>query len=47
MTDDHFLRTPVCALLGTEEHGRWRIAPVGAVRRSSRRYRQGTLILET
>ncbi len=35
------------ALLGTEEHGRWRIAPVGAVRRSSRHYRQGTLILET
>src|SRR5437868_9828400 len=32
------------ALLGTEEHGRWLLCPV---RRVSRRYREGTLILET
>jgi GH15 family glucan-1,4-alpha-glucosidase len=35
------------ALLGDEEHGRWLIAPVGEVRGVSRRYREGTLILET
>ena len=35
------------ALLGSPEHGRWLIAPAGEVRRSSRRYRDGTLILET
>lgn len=35
------------ALLGNEEHGRWKIAPVGEVRRVDRRYRDGTLILET
>jgi GH15 family glucan-1,4-alpha-glucosidase len=35
------------ALLGQEEHGRWLIAPVGEVRGVSRRYREGTLILET
>src|SRR4051812_13247709 len=35
------------ALLGTPEHGRWRIAPVGEVRRVRRQYRQGTLVLET
>jgi GH15 family glucan-1,4-alpha-glucosidase len=35
------------ALLGTPEHGRWLIAPAGEVRKVSRRYRQGTLILET
>jgi GH15 family glucan-1,4-alpha-glucosidase len=35
------------ALLGEEKHGRWLIAPVGEVRSVSRRYRQGTLILET
>jgi len=34
------------ALLGTEEHGSWRIAPVGEYR-STRRYRDGTLVLET
>src|SRR6266536_3447334 len=32
---------------GEEKHGRWLIAPVGEVRSVSRRYRQGTLILET
>jgi GH15 family glucan-1,4-alpha-glucosidase len=35
------------ALLGTPEHGRWRIAPAGGQPRVSRRYRDGTLILET
>jgi len=35
------------ALLGDEENGRWQIAPVGAVRPASRRYRDGTLVLET
>jgi GH15 family glucan-1,4-alpha-glucosidase len=35
------------ALLGTPEHGRWQIAPVGEVRKVSRRYRKGTIILET
>jgi GH15 family glucan-1,4-alpha-glucosidase len=35
------------ALLGTPEHGRWKIAPVGAPANVSRRYRDGTLVLET
>jgi GH15 family glucan-1,4-alpha-glucosidase len=35
------------ALLGNEEHGRWIIAPAGDVRRIERRYRDGTLVLET
>jgi GH15 family glucan-1,4-alpha-glucosidase len=35
------------ALLGDERHGRWLIAPSGEVRAVSRRYRQGTLVLET
>jgi GH15 family glucan-1,4-alpha-glucosidase len=35
------------ALLGDERHGRWLLAPVGGVRRVSRRYRPGTLVLET
>jgi GH15 family glucan-1,4-alpha-glucosidase len=35
------------ALLGDEQHGRWLIAPVGGVRRVTRRYRPGTLVLET
>jgi GH15 family glucan-1,4-alpha-glucosidase len=35
------------ALLGTEEHGRWLICPSEPVREVSRRYRKGTLILET
>jgi len=34
-------------LLGDERHGRWLVAPAGEVRSSSRRYRPGTLILET
>ncbi len=36
-----------CALLGTPENGRWLLAPAGAIRRTSRRYRARTLILET
>ena len=49
--------SPACfaALLGTEQHGRWRIAPVGAAEDGAaqpdgpvtRRYRPDTLILET
>src|SRR2546422_3322879 len=35
------------ALLGTPEHGCWRLAPAGEVRRVSRRYRGDTLVLET
>ncbi|HXE51761.1 MAG TPA: glycoside hydrolase family 15 protein [Tepidisphaeraceae bacterium] len=35
------------ALLGTPEHGRWLITPVGAARSIRRRYRDSTLILET
>ena len=35
------------ALLGDEENGRWKIAPTQEVRRRSRRYRPGTLLLET
>jgi GH15 family glucan-1,4-alpha-glucosidase len=35
------------ALLGDERHGRWVVGPVGEVRASSRRYRPGTLVLET
>jgi GH15 family glucan-1,4-alpha-glucosidase len=34
-------------LLGTEDHGRWKIAPVGGIRSVTRRYRPGTLVLET
>ncbi len=35
------------ALLGDERHGRWLLAPAGRVGRISRRYRPGTLVLET
>ena len=35
------------ALVGDDRHGRWRLAPAGAVRATSRRYRPGTLVLET
>jgi len=35
------------ALLGAREHGRWSIAPSARVRSVRRRYRQGTLVLET
>lgn len=35
------------ALLGTPDHGRWRIGPAGPGWSTLRRYRPGTLILET
>ena len=35
------------ALLGDDRHGRWLVAPAGQVRAMSRRYRPGTLVLET
>ncbi len=35
------------ALLGDESHGHWLIAPAGETRATSRRYRPGTLVLET
>jgi GH15 family glucan-1,4-alpha-glucosidase len=41
--------SPSCfsALLGSNAHGFWLVAPVGEVRSCSRRYRPGTLVLET
>ena len=41
--------SPACfaALLGDESNGRWQIAPATEVLRVERRYRTGTLILET
>ena len=41
--------SPACfaALLGDESHGRWLLAPAGEVTRVERRYRPGTLVLET
>ena len=35
------------ALLGDESHGRWLLAPVATPTRSTRRYRDDTLVLET
>ena len=35
------------ALLGTPDHGRWLIAPSDPVQATRRRYRDGTLVLET
>ena len=35
------------SLLGDERHGRWLLAPAGDVRASARRYRPGTLVLES
>jgi GH15 family glucan-1,4-alpha-glucosidase len=35
------------ALLGDERHGRWLVAPAGELRATTRRYRPGTLVLET
>jgi len=37
----------LAALLGAEENGFWKIAPVEAACRITRRYRPGTLVLET
>jgi len=41
--------SPACfaALLGSPEHGRWKLAPAGESREIRRRYRDGTLVLET
>jgi GH15 family glucan-1,4-alpha-glucosidase len=41
--------SPSCfaALLGDADHGRWLLGPAGETRRASRRYRDGTLVLET
>jgi GH15 family glucan-1,4-alpha-glucosidase len=41
--------SPACfaALLGGPEHGRWLLAPAGQPRAVRRRYREGTLVLET
>ena len=41
--------SPACfaALLGTPEHGRWLLTPAGRSAVSRRRYREGTLVLET
>src|SRR5215211_5265410 len=41
--------SPAClsALLGDERQGRWLIAPADRVHAKSRRYRPGTLVLET
>src|SRR6266566_1163122 len=41
--------SPACfaALVGTEENGRWQIVPRDEIRKTQRRYRQDTLILET
>jgi GH15 family glucan-1,4-alpha-glucosidase len=35
------------ALLGDERHGQWRLAPKGTMPARNRRYRPGTLVLET
>lgn len=35
------------AILGSPEHGRWFLAPTAPVVHSQRRYRQGSLVLET
>ncbi|MCG3117144.1 MAG: glycoside hydrolase family 15 protein [Candidatus Manganitrophus sp. SA1] len=37
----------MAALLGRDEHGCWLIHPEAEVRRNSRRYRPGTMVLET
>ncbi|MDQ1682619.1 MAG: hypothetical protein QOH99_1160 [Frankiaceae bacterium] len=41
--------SPACfaALLGNRDNGRWLLAPKGPVRSVARRYRPGTLVLET
>lgn len=41
--------SPACfaALLGTADHGRWRIAPSDPIRRVRRAYRGDTMVLET
>lgn len=41
--------SPACfaALLGTPDHGRWLVAPVDPVRKTTRSYRGDTLVLDT
>jgi len=41
--------SPACfaALLGTSDHGYWKISPAAKVTKSRRQYREGTLIVET
>ena len=41
--------SPACfaALLGTEENGCWRISPADADYKVTRKYREGTMVLET
>ena len=41
--------SPACfaALIGTGQNGRWLLAPKNGCKRTSRRYREHTLILET
>ena len=41
--------SPSCfaALVGDERHGSWRLAPAGELSGGARRYRPGTLVLET
>ncbi|HWB33218.1 MAG TPA: glycoside hydrolase family 15 protein [Acidobacteriaceae bacterium] len=40
---------PACfaSLLGTRDHGFWKIAPAGAVKEVRRQYRKGTLVVDT
>jgi len=37
----------LAALVGDDRHGRWRLGPEGPVTATTRRYRPGTLVLET
>ena len=41
--------SPACfaSLVGTNDNGRWQIVPRDEIRKTHRRYRQDTLILET
>lgn len=41
--------SPACfaALLGTRDNGRWVLAPENEIKKVQRRYRPGTLVLET
>lgn len=41
--------SPACfaRLIGSKENGHWKIAPAGEIKKTSRRYRDHTLILET
>jgi GH15 family glucan-1,4-alpha-glucosidase len=41
--------SPACfaAILGTPKNGRWQIAPTAAIKKTTRSYRDGTLVLDT